>query len=81
MRKPMAKAVEPFFTTKDIGKGTGLGLSMVSGMAEQFGGKLVIESKLGKGSTMSVWLPAAVERTERAAEADVICFPRMPRVP
>ena len=51
-------AADPFFTTKGIGKGTGLGLSMVHGMAEQSGGKLVLKSKMGEGTTAELWLPA-----------------------
>jgi PAS domain S-box-containing protein len=56
-----ARATEPFFTTKGVGKGTGLGLSMVQGMAEQFGGHLVIRSEHGKGTTIEIWLPIAPE--------------------
>ena len=53
----LAKAAEPFFTTKGIGKGTGLGLSMVQGFAEQTGGRLVLKSQKGKGTVAEVWLP------------------------
>ena len=53
----MRRATEPFFTTKGVGKGTGLGLSMVHGLAEQLGGRLNLESKLGEGTTVSLWLP------------------------
>lgn len=55
----LAKAVEPFFTTKGVGKGTGLGLSMVAGMTEQFGGKLTLDSRRGEGTTVSLWLPVS----------------------
>ena len=55
----LAKAVEPFFTTKGIGKGTGLGLPMVLGTAQQLGGRLELKSELGKGTTAILWLPAA----------------------
>ncbi len=66
----LAKAVDPFFTTKGVGRGTGLGLSMVIGMAEQCGGKLVLRSAKGEGTTAEIWLPvAAVERTPSAATA------------
>ncbi|HWJ17991.1 MAG TPA: PAS domain S-box protein, partial [Geobacterales bacterium] len=54
----LARAVEPFFTTKAIGKGTGLGLSMVHGLAAQSGGQLTLESTLGKGTVAALWLPA-----------------------
>ncbi len=54
----LARAMEPFFTTKGIGKGTGLGLSMVHGLAEQCGGKLQLKSSRGKGTTAEIWLSA-----------------------
>lgn len=53
----VAQAIEPFFSTKGIGKGTGLGLSMVHGLAMQLGGALTIESQLGSGTTVELWLP------------------------
>jgi PAS domain S-box-containing protein len=62
----LARATEPFFTTKGTGKGTGLGLSMVHGMVEQLGGQLFLHSKPGDGTTAELWLPAA----ERPAETD-----------
>jgi PAS domain S-box-containing protein len=55
----LARATEPFFTTKGVGKGTGLGLSMVHGMAEQIGGRFVLKSSPGQGTTAEIWLPAA----------------------
>ncbi|MDO9488365.1 MAG: response regulator [Sphingomonadaceae bacterium] len=53
------RVTEPFFTTKDVGKGTGLGLSMVYGFAQQSGGTLRIESVVGQGSRIEIWLPRA----------------------
>jgi PAS domain S-box-containing protein len=55
----LTRATEPFFTTKGIGKGTGLGLSMVHGLAEQSGGRLIIRSTPGEGTTIELWLPRA----------------------
>ena len=57
----LAKAVEPFFSTKGVGKGTGLGLSMVFGLAEQSGGRLRLESVLSRGTTAALWLPIATK--------------------
>jgi PAS domain S-box-containing protein len=55
----LARAREPFFTTLGVGKGTGLGLSAVVGVMEQLGGKLVLKSEKGKGTTAELWLPVA----------------------
>ena len=53
----LAKAFEPFFTTKPLGQGTGLGLSMIYGFAKQSGGQVAIDSQLGQGTTVSIFLP------------------------
>jgi signal transduction histidine kinase len=55
----LARATEPFFTTKGVGKGTGLGLSMVHGLAAQSGGLLEIRSARGTGTAVALWLPIA----------------------
>ncbi len=55
----LARATEPFFTTKGVGKGTGLGLSMVQGLAKQSGGQFLLKSEPGRGTTAELWLPAA----------------------
>jgi PAS domain S-box-containing protein len=57
----LLRATEPFFTTKGVGKGTGLGLSMVHGLAEQSGGRFVLKSKPGEGTTASLWLPLVTD--------------------
>ena len=59
----LARAVEPFFSTKGVGKGTGLGLSMVFGLAQQSGGALRLESVPSSGTTARLWLPVASETT------------------
>jgi len=70
-REIIGKIFDPFFTTKEVGKGTGLGLSMVQGFARQSGGDVRLESALGIGTTVSLWLPRAEEVAEgvRPAEA------------
>jgi PAS domain S-box-containing protein len=57
----LARATEPFYTTKGVGKGTGLGLSMVHGFAEQSGGQLIIRSRKGDGTVAELWLPVATD--------------------
>ena len=59
----LERAFEPFFTTKPVGKGTGLGLSQIFGFAHQSGGEVGIESQVGRGTVVSIYLP----RTDVAA--------------
>ena len=68
----LARATEPFYSTKPLGKGTGLGLSQVYGVARQAGGAAQIESELGKGTTVRLFL----RRSAEPAEADA---PERPR--
>jgi PAS domain S-box-containing protein len=62
----LARAVEPFFSTKGIGQGTGLGLSMAHGLACQLGGTLTIASQPGRGTQVNIWLP----QSARGVSAD-----------
>ena len=63
----LARAIEPFFSTKGIGKGTGLGLSMVHGLASQLGGAITIQSRPGLGTNVELWLPQSATAPDDAA--------------
>ncbi len=65
----LSRAIEPFYSTKEIGRGTGLGLSMVHGLAGQLGGAFALSSKPGKGTRADLWLPSAVDSEGVAAPA------------
>lgn len=70
----MQRAIEPFFTTKDIGKGSGLGLSMIFGFAKQSRGHLKIYSEPGHGTTVKLYLPRAKDGRPDALAAPVPTF-------
>ncbi len=74
----LARAVEPFFSTKGVGKGTGLGLSMVHGLAQQLGGDLTIQSRKGVGTNVELWLPRSTAGTEQAEAASEVSAPNAP---
>ncbi len=65
----MERVFEPFYTTKSVGKGTGLGLSMVYGFVRQSGGAIYVDSMPGEGTTVTIYLP-------RAMQGEVPCAPR-----
>ncbi|MDR6928211.1 PAS domain S-box protein [Pseudomonas sp. BE134] len=60
----LSSAMDPFFTTKGVGKGTGLGLSMVHGFIEQLGGRFVLKSHQGIGTTAELWIPVATPASD-----------------
>lgn len=77
----LARAQEPFFTTKGVGKGTGLGLSMVQGLAAQSRGRLVLRSRPGEGTTAEMWFPVAEASAARRDASDALTAPREPARP
>jgi len=66
----LARAFDPFFTTKEVGKGSGLGLSQVYGFAKTAGGHVTIESELGIGTTVKLYLPKSSDRPIIAETGD-----------
>jgi CheY-like chemotaxis protein len=68
----LSRVFEPFFTTKKVGEGSGLGLSMVYGFVKQSDGELHIDSKVGQGTKISIWMPVTdpLEIDEKDALSD-----------
>jgi signal transduction histidine kinase/ActR/RegA family two-component response regulator len=64
----LERVFEPFFTTKPVGKGTGLGLSQMFGFARQSGGDVAIDSTVGAGTTVSIYLPRSLRTAESGAD-------------
>jgi PAS domain S-box-containing protein len=74
----LSKIFDPFFTTKEVGKGTGLGLSQVYGFVHQAGGTINAESKVGQGTTITVYLPSCSEK-DIAKDSPAMDAPRSQR--
>jgi signal transduction histidine kinase/CheY-like chemotaxis protein len=74
-----AKAFEPFFTTKAVGKGSGLGLSQVFGLAKQSGGGISIDTRLGEGTTVSLYLPRGKAVVDAVSNAPKRGIDRRPK--
>ncbi len=66
--KIVGSIFEPYFTTRGSGEGTGLGLAMVQGIVESYGGKITVDSRLGKGTTFILYLPVTKKRSGRDAD-------------
>ena len=66
----LARACEPFFTTKELGKGSGLGLAQVYGVAQQSGGGVQIKSIVGQGTTVELYLPRSLAQPHRPREPE-----------
>jgi signal transduction histidine kinase len=74
-----ARAFEPFYTTKGIGEGSGLGLSQTYGVVKQSGGAVLLESGVGRGTTVTLYLPAASATAvaERETARQIAALPRL----
>lgn len=77
----LEQVAEPFFTTKEVGKGTGLGLSMVYGFARQSGGAIDIQSEVGAGTCIRIWLPRARDSERKPMMGPEVTAPVQPVSP
>lgn len=75
----LSRVFDPFFTTKEVGKGTGLGLSQVYGFAHQSGGMVKADSKVGQGTTITIYLPALPAGEIADKDISTKDAPRSPR--
>ena len=71
-RDTLRRIFEPFYTTKGVGKGTGLGLSQVYGFTHASGGDVRVESELGRGATVSIYLPKSDKRPVSPADVKIV---------
>jgi signal transduction histidine kinase/ActR/RegA family two-component response regulator len=78
-KEVLARAFEPFFTTKEPGKGSGLGLSQSLGFAKQSGGGMRIETRVGEGTSVKVYLPRAAKDDKANVVHDLAVQGRQPR--
>src|SRR5262249_6233112 len=78
----LVRAVDTSFPTKPPGQATGLGLSMVYGFVQQSGGKVLLRSREGLGTTVTIYLPRHLEAASKPAGADVLvaCHPQASEV-
>jgi PAS domain S-box-containing protein len=65
----ISRIFDPYFTTKGPGEGSGMGLAIAHGIVESYGGKITVESRLGKGTTFTLYLPATGKRTALRSHA------------